>query len=59
MGEGRFVWDQAEEAWLAYRDNYARSHPWADQRRIGRQMRKREFVAGFIAGLEAANEVQR
>jgi hypothetical protein len=39
----------AEAAWLAYRDEYHRSRVWADQRRLGRQLRKRDFIAGYLA----------
>lgn len=48
--------DAAEAAWLAYRDDYQRKNPWLndDPRRASRQMRKREFVAGYIAGRAAA-----
>lgn len=40
----------AQEAWIAYRDNEIRSKPWADARRVVRQLRRGSFVAGFIAG---------
>lgn len=41
--------DAADVAWLAYRDQAARERPWCDQRRLARQMRKRDFIAGFLA----------
>ena len=44
----------AEAAWLAYRDQYQREHPWCDSRRVARQMRKRDFVAGYLAALAVA-----
>lgn len=45
------VEDAAEAAWLAYRAEYARTHPWCSARRASRQMRKREFIAGYRAAL--------
>ena len=33
----------AEAAWLVYRDQFMRNHP-------RRQLRRREFIAGFLAG---------
>jgi hypothetical protein len=57
---------EEERAWIAYRDCYQRERPWADARRAARQMRKRDFIAGYAAGrrdalreaVEAINEEQ-
>ncbi|WP_156698036.1 hypothetical protein [Nocardioides sp. Leaf285] len=43
------VRDRAEVAWSTYRDQRAAEIPGRDQRRLGRQMRKRDFVAGYLA----------
>ena len=43
--------EAAEAAWLTYRDEYLRANPWCDQRRAARQMRKRDFIAGYHAAL--------
>lgn len=43
---------EAEAAWLAYRDRYQKSRPWADAKRLGRQMRRRDFIAGYLAASE-------
>jgi hypothetical protein len=48
------VKQEAQAAWLAYRDEYQRSHPWCDARRASRQLRKREFIAGFYAAVTIA-----
>ena len=53
----------AEQAWQAYRDKAMREeffnganalHP-TSFRRVGRRLRKREFMAGFKAGRAAAS----
>lgn len=41
--------EDAQVAWLTYRDNYMRANHLS-RRRAGSQMRRREFIAGFIAG---------
>lgn len=51
MAEPRTEKAQAEAAWLRYRDEYQRANPWCDSRRLGRQMRKRDFIAGYLAAL--------
>lgn len=38
----------AQEAWLAYRDEYMRSRV-LNARRAASQMRRREFIAGYKA----------
>ena len=43
---------KAERAWLAYRDEYQRRRPWVTPRRASRQLRKRDFIAGYIAAAE-------
>lgn len=50
----------AEAAWKAYRDAYVRQRPYlltpgADPKRASRQMRKREFIAGYLAALPEWN----
>lgn len=47
---------KAEVAWLAYRDQYQRERPWCEPRRAARQMRKRDFIAGYLAALPACTE---
>lgn len=42
--------EDAQAAWLTYKADYAAEHSYANDRRRGRQMRRREFIAGFMAG---------
>lgn len=44
--------EEAQAAWLAYRDQYQRSH-YLNARQTASQMRRREFIAGYLA----ANEI--
>lgn len=39
---------EAQAAWLAYRDQYQRAHRLS-ARRAASQMRRREFIAGYLA----------
>lgn len=39
---------EAQAAWLAYRDDYMRRRALS-RRRAGSQMRRREFIAGYLA----------
>lgn len=40
--------NEAEDAWFAYRDDYMRTHHLSP-RRASSQMRRREFIAGYMA----------
>jgi hypothetical protein len=40
--------EEAQAAWLAYRDGYQRAHH-LNGRRAASQMRRREFIAGYLA----------
>ena len=44
--------EDAQEAWLAYRNQYQRSN-YLNARQTASQMRRREFIAGYLA----ANEI--
>ena len=44
--------DEAQAAWIAYRDQYKRSNH-LNARQAASQMRRREFIAGYLA----ANEI--
>ncbi len=39
---------EAQDAWLAYRDRYSRQRG-LNPRRAASQMRRREFIAGYLA----------
>lgn len=41
---------EAQAAWLAYRDDYMRRRAMS-ARRAGHQLRRREFIAGYVAGV--------
>jgi uncharacterized protein YecT (DUF1311 family) len=41
--------EDAQTAWLKCRDDYMRTNH-LNRRRAGSQMRRREFIAGFMAG---------
>jgi hypothetical protein len=42
------VREEAQAAWIAYRDDYQRTHHLS-ARRTASQMRRREFIAGYLA----------
>lgn len=50
----------AEAAWQAYKAQYVKDHPepnWqrADPKRVGRRLRRREFISGYLAALPEWN----
>jgi uncharacterized protein YecT (DUF1311 family) len=42
------VLNEAQTAWLAYRDHYTRTH-YLTPRQVASRMRRREFIAGYLA----------
>lgn len=44
--------EEAQAAWIAYRDEYQRTN-FLNARQASSQMRRREFIAGYLA----ANEI--
>lgn len=49
------VLTEAQAAWLAYRDQYARTR-YLNPRQVASQMRRREFIAGYLAANGIAQE---
>ena len=47
---------EAQAAWLTYRDEYQRTHHLSG-RRAASQMRRREFIAGYLAANEIITEM--
>ena len=43
--------EEAQAAWLAYRNQYQRSN-YLNARQAASQMRRREFIAGYLAAAE-------
>ena len=43
--------EAAQAAWIAYRDDYMRKN-YVNKRQASSQLRRREFIAGFMAALE-------
>ena len=48
--------DEAQAAWLAYRNQYQRAN-YLNARQAASQMRRREFIAGYLAANEIITEM--
>jgi hypothetical protein len=53
LTDGCYRCEYAEKAWVKYRDSRPRALNDHARKAVLRQMRKREFIAGFIAGRES------
>lgn len=51
----RDIREEAQAAWIAYRDDYQRTN-YLNARQAASQMRRREFIAGYLAAWDIKGE---